>query len=134
MAAAAAPSPSGETLTDLVQSALAAGLTHQELADRSRDPETGQTVSRSWVNNLARGQVDRMPELPTIRALAAGLNKPLNLVTEAAARQWLNYEASTLTELGDDVRIIVAHLATMSEADRRRWRRQIEAWSDTRDD
>jgi hypothetical protein len=62
-----------------------------------------------------------------MKALAVALRVSLRQVKAAAAEQWLEYEATELAGYGDEVRIIVGHLAGMPESELRRWRAMIEA-------
>jgi hypothetical protein len=62
-----------------------------------------------------------------MRALAAALGKPYRRIQEAAAKQWLQYEATELAGYDADVRIIVGHLAGQSKAEVRQWLAMIEA-------
>lgn len=57
------------------------------------DPQGGTSVSHGWVHRLERGQPVIPPQLPQLRALAAGLQLPLLRVQEAAAAQFLGMQA-----------------------------------------
>ena len=48
-------------------------------------------------------------------------------VRRAAAKQWLEYEATEVAGYNDEVRIIVGHLASKSPEEVRRWRYMMEA-------
>lgn len=123
-----------DDLSRLVRDVVSApGETYERIAERSADPETGEGVSGSWLQKLAVGRVGRAPDLTALRALARGLPRPLAVVQRAAAAQFLAYEASDLSRYGDDVRIIVAHLAGMEDIEVRKWRRMVEAAGDDDD-
>ena len=104
-------------------------LRYEDLADRSVDPETGQQASRALLNNIANGNVKRMPPLPHLRAIAAGLGVPIDVVRQAAARQWLDWHAEVITD-DDDALTILVHLGQMTERRRREVRRIVETLAD----
>ncbi|MGR7002767.1 hypothetical protein ACU686_44435 [Yinghuangia aomiensis] len=64
-----------------------------------------------------------------LRALAAGLGKPADIVKRAAAAQWLGYVATDLSRYPDDVRVIVAHLGDLDDDEIARIRRLVENWN-----
>lgn len=120
------PTPAG-ALSQLIQEALDQGNSYQRLADRALDPETGETVSKPYLQRVVKNPPANPPTVPMMRAIAAALGKPFPRIQEAVAKQWLLYEATELSGYDEDTRIIVAHLAGQSPADKRRWRRMIEA-------
>ncbi|MFF4521294.1 hypothetical protein [Streptomyces bluensis] len=88
-----------ETLTRLVDEQAGAGksMTFVQLAARSVDPETGYQPSANLLWKVASGQDIKInPSL--VRAIAAGLGLPPRRVRAAAARQFVGWEASELTE------------------------------------
>jgi len=119
-----------DDLSRLVREANDAGASYGDIAQRAVDPETGEKLSKPYVNNLARGQVDNPPRAWMLRALAAGLRQPESVVKAAAAAQWMDYVATGLSGYGDDVRIIVAHLGDLPEEEVARIRRLVETWKD----
>lgn len=116
-----------DELSRLVREANDAGASYQQLADRAIDPETGEHLSKPYMQKLATNSVTTAPNASRLRAIAAALRKPLAVVQRAAAVQYLDYKATELSGYDDDVRVIVAHLAGMEPAERRRWRRMVEA-------
>ena len=116
-----------DPLSRLVREVNDAGDSYQQMADRAVDPETGETVSKPYLQKLATNAVTSAPTPSRLRAIAAGLRKPLTLVQRAAAIQYLDYRATELSGYDDDVRVIVAHLAGMDPAERRRWLAMMEA-------
>ncbi|WP_055527731.1 hypothetical protein [Streptomyces graminilatus] len=114
-----------DQLSQLVREVNDAGVSYATMEKRAH--VAGQVLSRSQFNKMASGTVKTSPSDTDLLAYAAGLNKPLDLVTRAAARQFLNYKATELAGYGDDVKVIVAHLAGMPQANVRRWRAMIEA-------
>ncbi|MBB1252876.1 hypothetical protein H3146_05780 [Streptomyces sp. OF3] len=112
-------------LTALVRGVNAAGTSFQAMADRAK--AAGLPLSKPYFQKLATGAVTTSPTEPRLRAIAAGTGRPLRVVQEAAALQYLGYEASGLAGYDEDTRVIVAHLAGMTPAARRRWRVMIEA-------
>jgi len=114
-----------DQLSRLVREVNDAGDSYATMETRAR--QAGYTLSRSQFNKMATGTVKTPPDDDDLLAYSAGLNKPLDLVTRAAARQFMNYKGTELSGYGDDVKVIVAHLAGMPQADQRRWRVMIEA-------
>lgn len=114
-----------DQLSRMVREANDAGVSYATMEKRAR--QSGYTLSRSQFNKMAAGTVKTSPSDEDLLAYSAGLNRPLDLVTRAAARQFLNYKGTELSGYGDDVVVIVAHLAGMPKADQRRWRVMIEA-------
>lgn len=124
--AATQPSPIG-ALSQLIQEALDQGDSYGKLADRAIDPDTGETVSKPYLQRVVKNPPVNPPTPPMMRAIAAALRVPLRRVQEATARQWLLYEATELAGYDAEVRIIVGHLAGKSPEELRRWRYMIEA-------
>ncbi|MFE2046623.1 hypothetical protein ACFXAZ_38075 [Streptomyces sp. NPDC059477] len=114
-----------DDLSRLVREANAAGVSFAVM--EARASAAGHPLSRSQFNKLSRNMVKTSPTSEDLAAIAAGIEKPLSIVGRAAARQYLNYESTGLSGYGEDVRIIVAHLAGMSPDSQRRWRAMIEA-------
>ncbi|MGW2223897.1 hypothetical protein [Streptomyces formicae] len=123
---AADPSPTG-ALSRLIQEALDQGDSYQRLADRAIDPETGETVSKPYLQQIVKTPPAHPPTPPRMGAIAAALGKPLRRIKEAVAEQWLQYEATELAGYDKEVRIIVGHLAGKSKSELLRWRMMIEA-------
>jgi protein-disulfide isomerase-like protein with CxxC motif len=124
--AATEPSPVG-ALSALIQAANDAGLSYQRMADQAIDPETRTQVSKQYLQKLVKTPPFNPPTAPQLNAIAAALRTSERRVKAAAAAQWLEYEATELAGYGEEVRIIVAHLAGKPPAEVRRWRRMIEA-------
>jgi hypothetical protein len=124
--AAAQPSPIG-ALSQLIQEALDQGDSYGKLAERAIDPESGETVSKPYLQRVVKNPPANPPTPPMMRAIAAALRIPFRRVQEATAQQWLLYEATELAGYDAEVRIIVGHLAGKSPDDLRRWRYMIEA-------
>ncbi|QIJ61464.1 hypothetical protein [Streptomyces sp. JB150] len=124
--AAEQPSPMG-ALSQLIQEALDKGSSYGKLAERAIDPETGETVSKPYLQRVVKNPPANPPTPPMMRAIAAALGLPFRRVQEATAEQWLQYEATELAGYDSDVRVIVTHLIGKSPEDLRRWRYMIEA-------
>ena len=124
--AAERPAPIG-ALSQLIQEALDGGNSYQRLADRAIDPETGETVSKPYLQRVVKNPPANPPTPQMMRAIAAALDKPFRRIQEATAQQWLQYEATELAGYGNTVRIIVGHLAGMPESEKRKWQAMIEA-------
>jgi hypothetical protein len=116
-----------DTLSQLVREVNDGGMSFQKMADHALDTETGETLSKPYFQKMAANNVGTPPTAARLRALAAGLRKPLRVVQRAAAAQYLDYQSTELSGYDDETRIIVAHLAGMDPSERRRWRRMIEA-------
>jgi hypothetical protein len=102
-------------------------MSYQALAAQSIDPETGERAGQTWLHKLVKGNVTRAPEARVLRALAVGLDLPLPEVQRAAAQQWLEYTSTELSELPEDVRVILGHLEGMTPDDLSRVRAVVEA-------
>jgi len=122
-----------QTLTQMVREANASGRSFDALAAAAIDPVTQRRASKAWLVKLARGGVTRMPDLDLLRAVAAMLRKPVMVIQQAAAHEWLDYQGHDLPTADPDTRIIVAHLGTMTAADRRRIRRLVESWTENQE-
>ncbi|MFJ2629612.1 hypothetical protein ACIO6T_41235 [Streptomyces sp. NPDC087532] len=114
-----------DDLSQLVRDINDEGVSYQDMADRSA--AAGHPVSKPYFQKIATNSVTTAPTPERLAGIAAGLQRPLQLVKRAAARQFLNYEARELSGFSDEVRIIVSHLAGMNDDDARRWRAMIEA-------
>jgi hypothetical protein len=114
-------------LSQLIQDANDRGLSYQEMADRAVDADTGTRYYKQSLQKLVKNPPVNPPTVPQMKALANALGKPLRIIQAAAAQQWLMFEATELAGYDEDTRLVVAHMAGLSPADRRRWRRMIEA-------
>jgi hypothetical protein len=114
-------------LSQLIQEALDKGDSYGKLAERAFDPETGETVSKPYLQRVVKNPPANPPTVPMMRAIAAALRKPFRHVQEATAKQWLMYESTELAGYGDTVRIIVSHLVGMPDSEKRKWQAMIEA-------
>jgi transcriptional regulator with XRE-family HTH domain len=114
-------------LSQLIQEALDTGDSYQRIADRANKANTGESVSKAYLQRIVKNPPANPPSAKQLAAIANALGKPVNRVREAAAEQWLQYEATELAGYDAEVRIIVGHLAGKSPEDLRRWRYMIEA-------
>jgi endonuclease/exonuclease/phosphatase family metal-dependent hydrolase len=116
-----------DALSQLVRDANGGGwgVSYQEMADRAE--RAGYQLSKPYFQKMATNAVTTAPSPERLRAIAAGLAKPLAVVQRAAAIQYLDYQATELAGYDDDIRVIVAHLAGMEKSERRRWQAMIEA-------
>ena len=120
------PSSRG-ALSKLIQDANDRGLSYAKMSERAVDPESGTKLSKPYLQRLVANPPANAPSPSQMRALSIALGVSLRRVKAAAAEQWLEYEATELAGYGDEVRIIVGHLAGMPESELRRWRAMIEA-------
>lgn len=131
-AAAATPqqSTSGSAqlgaLSQLVHDANVAGVSYQTMASRGSEPD-GKKYPKQWYQKLVKTPPVSAPSVPQMHAIATAIDKPLRTVQLAVAEQWLQYKATELSGLPDDVRIIVGHLAGKTPDEVRRWRYMMEA-------
>ena len=114
-------------LSQLVQDALDAGTSLRRLGERAIDPESGEPISWQYFQKLIKNPPASPPSPKQMRALAAALGKGYRHIQEAAAKQWLQYEATELAGYDSEIRIIVGHLAGKSKAELLQWRMMIEA-------
>lgn len=77
------------TLRDMIKEAIADGTTYEQLANRARERFPGSRLSGSHLNNIALGNVSRMPTPDRLRAIAGALNVPYERVRQAAITQWV---------------------------------------------
>ncbi|MFS0694332.1 hypothetical protein [Streptomyces nitrosporeus] len=114
-----------DDLSQLVRQANDGGLSYQDMADRAAS--AGWSVSKPYFQKLATNGVSKSPTGDQLPGIAAGLGVHVRVVRRAAARQFLGYEGYELSRFSDDVRVIVSHLADMTDEDAARWRAMIEA-------
>ncbi|NML55699.1 hypothetical protein HHL19_36230 [Streptomyces sp. R302] len=114
-----------DDLSRLVREVNDGGVSYQDMADRAA--AAGHKVSKPYMQKIAANNVTTAPSDTRLEAIAAAIGRPVALVKRAAAIQWLAYDATELSGYGDDIRIIVAHLAGMDRPDVRKWRAMIEA-------
>ncbi|MYU20755.1 hypothetical protein [Streptomyces sp. SID8352] len=122
---AAEPTPT-PALSHLVKDANDSGITYQEMEDRGLSPD-GSKLPRQWYQKLVKTPTVSPPSYNQLVAISRATGRPLRHVQEAAAKQWLQYEATELAGYDEEVRIIVGHLAGKSKAELMRWRYMIEA-------
>lgn len=96
------------------------------LARRAVDPMTGLTLQHTWINSLAHGTMSRAPELWRLRALAAGMNVPVQMLAELAAAQWLGVEVAEFSVGGGKDWVAVSVPEGLSPEERARFIRMVE--------
>lgn len=114
-----------DMLSRLVREVNATGVSFQKMADQAQGH--GETLSKPYFQKMATGNVTTPPNDARLRAIAAGLQRPLRVIQRAAAAQYMDYRSTELAGYDEETRIIVAHLAGMDPGERRRWRRMMEA-------
>ncbi|MFE3487514.1 hypothetical protein [Streptomyces griseus] len=119
--------PPAGALSRLIQEVQEGGISYGEMATKAIDPETGTRLAKQAIQKLVKTPPVNPPLPPALQALANGTGLPLRRIAEAAAEQWLGYQATELAGYGDEVRIILSHLGGMSPQEQRRWRAMIEA-------
>lgn len=111
-----------ETLAQLVAAVAGTrgvGLTYEQLAERSIDPEGGYRPSANLLNRIGRGESVKLNP-PLIRAITVGLGLPAVRVEAAAHRQFIGQFAAVdpgLGDAGDDEVIRVARRAGVTRGD-----------------
>lgn len=118
-------------LSDLVRDRRAElALSLRKLADKCVDPED-PTAGPKWkfgvIDRLEKGQPVIPPQLPELRALAAGLQLPLALLQEAAAAQFFGMD--TVWSEDRSARTLVHQFQAMTPEDQAKVRALIEACS-----
>ncbi|MFE5662420.1 hypothetical protein ACFQ7W_00620 [Streptomyces niveus] len=115
-------------LSDLVRDRRAElGLSYRKLADACIDPKApanGPLWKFGLLERLEKRFAVSPPQLPELRALAAGLKLPLWQVQDAAGAQFLGIT----TVWTDDVRAMVRDYEALTPDDRERLRLLMEAW------
>lgn len=114
-------------LSQLIRDANDRGLSYQQMSARAFDAESGTRLSKPYLQRLVSNPPVSSPSPKQLKALSNALQVSERRVKAAAAAQWLGYVATELSGYNDEVRIIVGHLAGMSEAELRQWKAMIEA-------
>lgn len=118
-------------LSDLVRTRRGElGLSLRGLADRCIDPDTGarDLIKYSWLDRLEKGLNVIPPQVPELRALAAGLQMPLRRLQDAAGAQFLGISP---VELTNGIRALLYQAEQLSELDLLRLRAIAETFRDT---
>jgi hypothetical protein len=128
-------------LSDYVQAHMdREGLSANQLAGRSRDPETGQRILVQWLLNLVQDRLtDKAPEIWRLRALAAGMATTASGVVEQAAyrdhfaaakrltaAQWLELDEVLEVPASDGSIVTVSVPADLPEEGRQKIRKWAE--------
>lgn len=114
-------------LSDMVLRAQQAGLSYQRMADRSVGSDGEPGMSKPYFQRLATGGVANAPQADELAAIARGIGEPLRLVQEAAAKQWLGFEATEVAGYDADTRRILVHVEGMDPLERKRLRAMLDA-------
>lgn len=114
-------------LTDMVLAAQRAGASYAKMARDSAGPNGERGMSKAWFQRLATGGLLTAPKPEELEAVARGIDKPIRLVKEAAASQWLEWESVELSGYDDDMRHIIIRAAAMPPIERRRLRAMLDA-------
>ncbi|MFB7278111.1 XRE family transcriptional regulator [Streptomyces hydrogenans] len=126
------PDQSARTLSDIVRDRRAAiGLSLREAEERCVDPETGTTLSRTYIDNLEKVAANLQPPSPArLRALAAGYDLPLSLLQAAAGRQF--YGVTTTATGSGKTQAFVARFEELDDADQDRVLAMLEAYASSK--
>lgn len=85
-------------LPDMIKRAAESAGGYRELSALAIDPETGIRASTPYLNRLGRGVVERIPDVPHLRAIAAALGMPYGTVRRAAIDHWMPPPSEELLE------------------------------------
>jgi hypothetical protein len=114
-------------LSDMVLAANVAGMSYAQMAARSIGPNGEKGMSKPWFARLATGGVMSAPTPEELEAVARAVGRPLRIIKEAAAHQFLEWESYELSGYDDDMRHIIIHAAGMDPQGRRRLRAMLDA-------
>jgi len=114
-------------LSAMVLEANRRGLSYMDMQVKSAGPNGEKGMSKPWFQKLAQGMVLTAPRPAELEAVARAVDKPLRLVKEAAASQWLEWESLELSGYDDDMRHIIVRAAAMEPRERRRLRAMLDA-------
>lgn len=114
-------------LSDMVAAVQRAGTSYGKMATDSVGPDGERGMSKAFFQRLATGGVLTAPRPEELEAIARGIRRPIRLVKEAAASQWLAWESVELSGYDDDMRHIIIRAAAMDPHERRRWRAMLDA-------
>jgi hypothetical protein len=105
-------------LSDLVKRRRAdRRLSLRGLAERCIDPETGvQEIKHGWIDGLEKRRPVTPPQLPQLRALAAGLSEPLRNLQDAAGEQFLGITTHDAGAAGN-IRVLMNRASDLSPDD-----------------
>lgn len=102
-------------------------LSLRALAERCIDPETGiQEWKYGTLDRLEKYEAVTPPQLPQLRALAAGLQLPLGQIQDAAGAQYFGID--TLRGDSPTARALVLRVETLSPEDQARVLALLDAW------
>jgi hypothetical protein len=88
-------------LSELLRAAAdAPGSSYAKLAARAVDPETGEQLTRHYLNDITRGRQVTAPPPAKLRAIASCLGEDPDTIKRLAAAQWLDYHVHTETREG----------------------------------
>lgn len=105
------------TLRDMIKDYKErSGLTYEQIAERAIDPVTSEPASGPFINNIALGNVARIPVPYHLRAIAAALEVPYGVVRAAAINQWLPAEEAPEEAEADRQEMIRDLLALKAQA------------------
>ena len=117
-------------LSDLVaQRRARLGLSLRDAADLCIDPETGIVEWKfGQLSRLEKGEPVIPPQLPQLRALAAGLRMELEDLQLAAGKQFFGIDVVEVQEVQG--RAFVPDFDLLSPEDQEKVRLLVRAWAD----
>lgn len=106
-----------EDLVRFVQDSMREqGLSLRRMSVRAIDPETGHRLGFQWLGKLTAGGLSKAPDPWQLRALAAALGVPDDVIKGLAALQWLEYEVAQVA-LGTKEWALYLQLRDLPEPD-----------------
>lgn len=114
-------------LSAMVLEANRRGLSYMDMQVKSLGANGEKGMSKPWFQKLAQGMVLTAPRPAELEAVARAIGKPLRLVKEAAASQWLEWESLELSGYDEDLRHIIVRAAAMGPRERHRLRAMLDA-------
>lgn len=110
---------------DIIKRANDAGVSYRTMSKRSSKDSKG--LSSATFQRLAEGEAVKPLDYEGIAAVALATGRPLREVQEAAAKQWLRYEATEVAGYDADVRRILVIAEGMDPLARKRLAAMLEA-------
>jgi len=97
------------------------GVSLRMLIEKCVDPETGQSLNRTWLTEASAGRTKKIPEPWRLRALSRGIGTPVAVLQRLAAEQWANVQADALhVPVGEEDWVLVPIPAGLSEVEKQK--------------
>jgi transcriptional regulator with XRE-family HTH domain len=120
-------------LADLVRDRRAKlHLSLRKLEARCIDPDTGELeIKFGWLHRLENDEPTTPPQLPQLRALAAALDLPVEVVQEAAGAQYMGIKPAVdaIYSSSREGRITAARMDKLTPSERQELAEMVELWT-----